>query len=77
MFNTGFFVTDAIYCYGRENDDTERDHVKSKRTSAGQGTWQRSLPARFIDMEQMSVEELMPDFETMPHTIRGDYHHSL
>ena len=32
-------------------------------TSAGQGTWQCSLPAKLINMGQMSVKELMPGFK--------------
>jgi len=35
-------------------------------TSAGQGTWRCSLPAKFIDREQMSVQELMA-LKRLPH----------
>ena len=40
-------------------------------TTAGQGTWRCGLPAKFIDREQMSVQELMA-LKRMPHrTLNG------
>jgi len=43
--------------------------------SAGQGTWQSGLPAKFIDREQMSVQELMA-LERMPHKALDGRHHN-
>ena len=43
-------------------------------TTAGQGTCRCGLPAKFIDREQMSVQELMA-LKRMPHrTLDGHLH---
>jgi len=44
-------------------------------TLAGQGTWQCSLPAKFVDREQMSVQELMA-LKRMPHKILDGHLHN-
>jgi hypothetical protein len=44
-------------------------------TKAGQGTWKCGLPAEFIDVEQMSVQELMV-LKRMPHTTLDGNHHN-
>jgi len=42
-------------------------------TSARQGTWRCDLPARFVDREQITVQELMA-LRRMPHTIHDGHH---
>ena len=43
-------------------------------TTAGQGTWGCGLPAKFVDREQMSVQELMA-LKRMPYrTLDGHLH---
>jgi len=44
-------------------------------TKAGQGTWKCSLPAEFVDAEQMSVLELKA-LNRMPHTTIDGHHHN-
>jgi len=44
-------------------------------TSAGQDTWQCSLPAKFIDRKQISVQELMA-LKRMPETTLDGHHHN-
>mmetsp|Transcript_4325 Transcript_4325/g.6990 ORF Transcript_4325/g.6990 Transcript_4325/m.6990 type:complete len:132 (+) Transcript_4325:272-667(+) len=44
------------------------------RTKAGQGTWKCGLPVEFIDMDQLSLQELMA-LKRMPHiTLDGNHH---
>ena len=79
VHNPGIFLNNAPYCHGCENDDTERANFKLQLsivngTSAGQGTWRCGLPAKFIDREQISVQELMA-LKRMPHkTLNGHLH---
>ena len=43
--------------------------------STGQGTWQCSVPAEFIDAEQMTELELIA-LKKMPHTTLDGQHHN-
>ena len=45
------------------------------RTQAGQGTWKCSLPAEFLDGDQMTLQELM-SLKRMPHTTLDGNHHN-
>jgi len=49
------------------------DH--QNRTQAGQGTWKCGLPAKFIDGDQMTLQELM-SLKRMPHTTLDGNHHN-
>jgi len=46
-----------------------------RRTKAGQGTWKCGLPAEFIEVDQMSVRELMA-LKRIPCTTLDDNHHN-
>jgi len=45
------------------------------RTQAGQGTWKCGLLAEFIDVDQMTLQELM-SLKRMPHTTLDGNHHN-
>jgi len=44
-------------------------------TKAGQGTWKCGLPADFIDVGQMSVQDIMA-LKRMPHTTLHGNHNN-
>jgi len=45
-----------------------------RRTKASQGTWKCGLTSEFIDVDQMSVQELMA-LKRTPHTTLDGNHH--
>jgi len=77
MHKPVIFISEAHYRHGCENNDTERANFKSqyceRKVSSSRHMAMRSA-CKFIDREQMSVQELMV-LKILPHTTLDGHHH--
>jgi len=78
MYNPVIFVSEAHCRHGCENNDTERANFKSqyceRNVSRSRHMAVRSA-CKFIDREQMSVQELIV-LKLLLHTILDGHHHN-
>jgi len=71
VFSTGLFSSNAHCGPECENNDTRRGISNLNihhGTKVGQGTWQCGLFAKFIDAEQMSIQDLLSKKFLTPHS---------